>query len=446
MAPAATATLTPPRTRVGSRDCDRPRPRPREGARGPPPRAHRLLLPDARLRLGGRGRRAGDASSGRGRTSTASRAARRCARGSTGSPPTCASTCTAARSAGPARWTSARRPRSPPRSSSRRPENTFVQPIADGRVIDTAGDPADVAAARESIRLAFVAALQHLPARQRAVLILCEVLKWQATEVAELLDTSVRVGQQRAAAGPGHAGRPRDRPARQHGRPRARGAAGPLRRRLRALRHEPRWPSCCATTSSSRCRRTTCGCRARTTSSAGWSAPATSAAGSRLVPVVGQRHRRRSAATSPAGPGRWEPWAHPGHRGEGRGHLRPPQLPLPRAVRRVRPRRRSSRSSPDRLVRGRRSVSTAWQTPPTAPRGEVELVNGERSIVLGLVGAAEARRPRGPRRPAEAAAPRRRAGLARCGSASARVELREPVRSDGHGRPLRVISRPRVRP
>src|SRR5438067_7745050 len=63
-----------------------------------------------------------------------------------------------------------------------RSEATWIQPIP---------DPAVVAESNETTRLALVAALQHLPPKQRALLILCEVLRWKASEVAELLDSSV---------------------------------------------------------------------------------------------------------------------------------------------------------------------------------------------------------------------------------------------------------------
>jgi RNA polymerase sigma-70 factor (ECF subfamily) len=69
-------------------------------------------------------------------------------------------------------------------------ETPWIEPIPTATIAPE-GDPAEVAQEHETIRLAFVAALQHLPARQRAALILCEVLRWNASEVAELLDTSV---------------------------------------------------------------------------------------------------------------------------------------------------------------------------------------------------------------------------------------------------------------
>src|SRR5467141_2064614 len=122
------------------------------------------------------------------------------------------------------------------------PEVTWIEPIPDG-LVSPEGDPADVAVAHETIRLAFVAALQHLPPKQRAVLILCEVLRWQATEVAELLETtvaSVNSALQRArttlAAMQGEALDPR---------------LDPDHRALLA---------CCARTWSCRCRPGTSGC------------------------------------------------------------------------------------------------------------------------------------------------------------------------------------------
>jgi RNA polymerase sigma-70 factor, ECF subfamily len=82
-------------------------------------------------------------------------------------------------------------PASPADAALGAPEHNWVQPIADAKVAPEEADPAAVAESRETLRLAFVAALQHLPPKQRAVLVLREVLRWQASEVAELLDTSV---------------------------------------------------------------------------------------------------------------------------------------------------------------------------------------------------------------------------------------------------------------
>ena len=70
------------------------------------------------------------------------------------------------------------------------PESSWITPIQDSSVIDLGGDPADVVARRDTIRLAFVSTLQQLPAAQRAALVLCDVFRWPAVDVAKLLDTS----------------------------------------------------------------------------------------------------------------------------------------------------------------------------------------------------------------------------------------------------------------
>ena len=137
-----------------------------------------------------------------------------------------------------------------------RPEVPWLQPIPDALVSTGSADPAEIAASRQGMRLALIAALQYLPARQRAVLILRDVLRWRAAEVAELLGTTTTAVNgmlQRARARLEQAAPDQDQIHEPADPPTAPCSTGsPPRSRTPMSR---RSCNCCARTPCSRCRR-----------------------------------------------------------------------------------------------------------------------------------------------------------------------------------------------
>ena len=261
-------------------------------ARAPPPRAHRVLLPDARLGLRGRRRRAGGRWSGLAGRTTASRDGRRCARGCSASPPTCATTRCGAGAVGPSPMDLG-----PPGAGRPTPTGPALDlpwltplppPTPRGR---RGGDPADVAAAARHPAPGVRGRPAAPAARPRAVLILRDVLGWSAPEVADLLDASPTSVHSVAPAGARHARPPDPAPARRaRSRPRRSWPATSTRSHVTT---SPGSWLCSTRTPSCRCPRTPCGCRVPRRSSGG-SGPGPPAAATAWSP-------RRPTAYRPSG-------------------------------------------------------------------------------------------------------------------------------------------------
>ena len=203
-------------------------------------------------------------------------------------------------------------PASPPDESflgPLRPEAPWVTPIADGKVIDPAGDPAEMAVQKESVRLAFVTALQHLPARQRAALVLCEVLSWSAADAAELLDTTVAAinsALQRARATLAQL------PAGGKPRPLDTETAELLKRYVDAFERYDMdaLVGCCTTTPTSRCHRSTCGSQGADNITTWMVQPGPSGCrGSRLIALGEVNGCPAFAQYKPDPAGGLQPWA-----------------------------------------------------------------------------------------------------------------------------------------
>ena len=221
----------------------------------------------------------------------------------------------------------ARRDQRRPARGDRRPEATWIQPAPDSLILPPDGDPAERAVSRESVRLAFIAALQHLAPRQRAVLILRDVLRWRADGGRRAARDERRRGQQRAPPGPRRA-RDDRAPTRRRANPRrAIVSCWPPTSTPSSATTSMRSSACCATTPSSRCRRSSCGCKVATTSGAGCS-PSTPARGAaharRRQRVAGRCRLQAAGAGRPADRVR-----HPRARRRRRAHQRHPRLPRP---------------------------------------------------------------------------------------------------------------------